>query len=150
MSPVRSKVTSGVAVLTIANPPVNALGAAVRGGLLDALTAALADPDVRAIVIAAEGKVFVAGADISEFGKPVVPPSLPDVLSAIESAPKPVVAAINGMALGGGLELALACHARIVAASAKLGLPKSSSASFPAPAARSACPASSAPPPLSP
>lgn len=124
MSPVRSEVTSGVAVLTIANPPVNALGAAVRGGLLDALTAALADPDVRAIVIAAEGKVFVAGADISEFGKPVVPPSLPDVLSAIESAPKPVVAAINGMALGGGLELALACHARIVAASAKLGLPE--------------------------
>ena len=125
MSPVRSDITeAGVAILTIANPPVNALGAAVRGGLLEQLTQALANPAVTAIVIAAEGKVFVAGADISEFGKPITPPSLPDVLTAIERSPKPVVAAINGMALGGGLELALACHARIVAPGAKLGLPE--------------------------
>lgn len=125
MSPVRSEITpAGIALVTIANPPVNALGAAVRGGVLEAVTAALTNADVRAIVIAADGKVFVAGADISEFGKPVVPPSLPDVLAAIEGAAKPVVAAINGMALGGGLELALACHARIVAPAAKLGLPE--------------------------
>ena len=125
MSPVRSDITeAGVAILTIANPPVNALGAAVRGGLLEQLTQGQANPAVTAIVIAAEGKVFVAGADISEFGKPITPPSLPDVLTAIERSPKPVVAAINGMALGGGLELALACHARIVAPSAKLGLPE--------------------------
>ncbi|OZA87518.1 MAG: 3-hydroxyacyl-CoA dehydrogenase, partial [Azorhizobium sp. 39-67-5] len=125
MSPVRSDITeAGVAILTIANPPVNALGAAVRGGLLEQLTQAQANPAVTAIVIAAEGKVFVAGADISEFGKPITPPSLPDVLTAIERSPKPVVAAINGMALGGGLELALACHARIVAPGAKLGLPE--------------------------
>ena len=125
MSPVRSDITeAGVAILTIANPPVNALGAAVRGGLLEQLTQAQANPAVTAIVIAAEGKVFVAGADISEFGKPITPPSLPDVLTAIERSPKPVVAAINGIALGGGLELALACHARIVAPGAKLGLPE--------------------------
>ncbi len=125
MSPVRSDITeAGVAILTIANPPVNALGAAVRGGLLEQLTQAQANPAVTAIVIAAEGKVFVAGADISEFGKPITPPSLPDVLTAIERSPKPVVAAINGMALGGGLELALACHARIVPPGAKLGLPE--------------------------
>ena len=125
MSPVRSDITdTGVAILTIANPPVNALGAAVRGGLLEQLTQAQANAAVTAIVIAAEGKVFVAGADISEFGKPITPPSLPDVLTAIERSPKPVVAAINGMALGGGLELALACHGRIVAPGAKLGLPE--------------------------
>ncbi|OYZ89442.1 MAG: 3-hydroxyacyl-CoA dehydrogenase [Rhizobiales bacterium 17-65-6] len=91
---------------------------------MEQLTQAQANPAVTAIVIAAEGKVFVAGADISEFGKPITPPSLPDVLTAIERSPKPVVAAINGIALGGGLELALACHARIVAPGAKLGLPE--------------------------
>lgn len=125
MDPVRTEISAaGVATLTIANPPVNALGAAVRAGLLSGLTAALANADVRAIVIAAEGKVFVAGADISEFGKPPVPPSLPDVLSAVEGSAKPVVAAINGLALGGGLELALACHARVAAPAARLGLPE--------------------------
>lgn len=125
MDPVRTEISAaGVATLTIANPPVNALGAAVRAGLLSGLTAALANADVRAIVIAAEGKVFVAGADISEFGKPPVPPSLPDVLSAVEGSAKPVVAAINGLALGGGLELALACHSRVAAPAARLGLPE--------------------------
>lgn len=125
MDPVRTEISAaGVATLTIANPPVNALGAAVRAGLVSGLTAALANADVRAIVIAAEGKVFVAGADISEFGKPPVPPSLPDVLSAVEGSAKPVVAAINGLALGGGLELALACHARVAAPAARLGLPE--------------------------
>lgn len=124
MAPVRSAILNGIAVLTIDNPPVNALGAAVRGGLAETVAAAVADSSVKAIVLAAEGKVFVAGADISEFGKPPVPPSLPEVISLIEACTKPVVAAINGMALGGGFELALACHARVVAPQAKLGLPE--------------------------
>lgn len=113
-----------VALVTIANPPVNALSAAVRAGLLEAIQTLSADPAVRAIVITGEGKTFVAGADISEFGKPTAPPALPDLLAAIEACPKPVVAAVNGVALGGGLELALACHGRVVAPAARLGLPE--------------------------
>ncbi|MFH3479364.1 3-hydroxyacyl-CoA dehydrogenase NAD-binding domain-containing protein [Xanthobacter variabilis] len=124
MAPVHSATLNGVAVLTIDNPPVNALGAAVRAALAAGVAQAVADPAVKAIVLAAQGKVFVAGADISEFGKPPAPPSLPDVVAAIEDSAKPVVAAINGMALGGGLEVALACHARVVAPAAKLGLPE--------------------------
>ncbi|UJX44255.1 3-hydroxyacyl-CoA dehydrogenase NAD-binding domain-containing protein [Xanthobacter sp. YC-JY1] len=124
MAPVRTEVSNGVAVLVIDNPPVNALGAAVRGAIAEGIAAAAADPAVKAVVLAAAGKVFVAGADISEFGKPPVPPALPDMLAAIEDCPKPVVAAVNGMALGGGLELALACHARVVAPGARLGLPE--------------------------
>ncbi|MFG1302935.1 3-hydroxyacyl-CoA dehydrogenase NAD-binding domain-containing protein [Xanthobacter autotrophicus] len=124
MTPVRIEATNGVAVLVIDNPPVNALSAAVRGAIADAIAAVAADPAIQAIALAAAGKVFVAGADISEFGKPPLPPALPEVVAAIEDSAKPVVAAINGMALGGGLELALACHARVVAPSAKLGLPE--------------------------
>lgn len=124
MNPVNFRTLDGVSIVTIANSPVNALSAPVRQGLLAAMTAAGADPSVRAIVIAAEGKAFVAGADIAEFGKPPVPPTLPQVLAAIEGSHKPVVAAINGVALGGGLELALACHARIVGPAARLGLPE--------------------------
>ncbi|WP_454915669.1 3-hydroxyacyl-CoA dehydrogenase NAD-binding domain-containing protein [Xanthobacter sediminis] len=124
MVPVRRETSNGVAVLTIVNPPVNALGAVVRAALMAGIAAARADPQVKAIVLAAEGKVFVAGADISEFGKPPVPPALPEVLAAIEDCAKPVVAAVGGMALGGGLELALACHGRVVTPAAKLGLPE--------------------------
>ncbi|MFG1391453.1 3-hydroxyacyl-CoA dehydrogenase NAD-binding domain-containing protein [Xanthobacter agilis] len=124
MAPLRSAVSNGVAVLTIVNPPVNALGAAVRAAIAAGVAAAAADGAVKAIVLAAEGRVFVAGADISEFGKPPLPPALPEVVAAIENCPKPVVAAINGMALGGGLELALACHGRVVAPVARLGLPE--------------------------
>ncbi|MEW6255782.1 MAG: 3-hydroxyacyl-CoA dehydrogenase NAD-binding domain-containing protein [Pseudomonadota bacterium] len=113
-----------VALVTIANPPVNALSAAVRAGLLEAIQTLSADPAVRAIVITGEGKTFVAGADISEFGKPAAPPALPDLLAAIEACAKPIVAAVNGVALGGGLELALACHGRVVAPGARLGLPE--------------------------
>ena len=124
MTSVRTEQRDTVAIVTIANPPVNALGAAVRAGLAEAIAAATADAGVSAIVIAAEGKVFVAGADITEFGKPPLPPALPDLLDAIEACPKPVVAAIGGTALGGGLELALAAHARVVGAAASLGLPE--------------------------
>ena len=121
---VRQEVDGDVAVLTLANPPVNALGAALRASLDEALAQVIADQAIRAIVLAAEGKVFVGGADISEFGKPQHPPSLPDVLERLDASPKPVVAAIGGAALGGGLELAMACHGRIAAPSAKIGLPE--------------------------
>lgn len=113
-----------IAVATLDNPPVNALSAALRADLNDALAQAMADPSVTALVIAAKGRAFIAGADISEFGKPPAPPILPDLLAAIENAPKPVVAAIEGVALGGGLEVALACHGRVASPAAKLGLPE--------------------------
>jgi 3-hydroxyacyl-CoA dehydrogenase len=121
---VSMSVEDGVAVIRIANPPVNALSAAVRAGVVEALAAAVADPAARAVVLAAEGRTFIAGADISEFGKPPVPPTLPEVIAALDSCPKPLVAAIGGAALGGGLEVALACHARVASPAAKLGLPE--------------------------
>lgn len=121
---VRQEVDGGVAVLTLANPPVNALGAALRAALDEALTKAIADDTVRAIVLAADGKVFVGGADISEFGKPPQSPGLPDLLERLDASPKPVVAAIGGAALGGGLELAMACHGRVAAPAARIGLPE--------------------------
>ncbi|MEH3119133.1 MAG: 3-hydroxyacyl-CoA dehydrogenase NAD-binding domain-containing protein [Methylorubrum populi] len=120
----RQAVRDGVAVLTLVSPPVNALGAPLRAALDRALIDVLADAAVRAVVLAAEGRVFVGGADISEFGKPPSPPLLTDLVVRIEAASKPVVAAIQGAALGGGLELALACHGRVVGPAAKLGLPE--------------------------
>lgn len=113
-----------IGLVTIDNPPVNALSAAVRQGLAAAIEQANADKAVAAIVIASTGKAFIAGADISEFGKPPAPPALPDLLDAIERSAKPVVAAIQGVALGGGLEVALACHGRAALPAAKLGLPE--------------------------
>nr|WP_232366916.1 3-hydroxyacyl-CoA dehydrogenase NAD-binding domain-containing protein [Alteripontixanthobacter muriae] len=106
------------------NPPVNALGQAVRKGLADGIAAALADDSIKAVVIRCEGRTFFAGADITEFGKPPVGPNLPEVCDAIEASDKPVVAAIHGTALGGGCEVALACHYRVAVPSAKLGLPE--------------------------
>ena len=124
MEKVRYAVEDGIAVVTIASPPVNALDAGIRAGLAEAVRRADADPAVRAIIIAAEGRTFIAGADISEFGKPPAPPSLPEVIDALDSVGKPIVAAIGGAALGGGLEVALGCHARIAGPAAKLGLPE--------------------------
>jgi len=113
-----------VAVVTIDNPPVNAASAAVRAGIVRAVAATEADAGVRAAVLICAGRTFVAGADIAEFGRPTVPPSLPEVVAALEAATRPWVAAIHGTALGGGLELALGCHRRIATADAKLGLPE--------------------------
>lgn len=121
---VRQERDGDIAVLVVDNPPVNALGLAVRQGLWDGIAAAEADPVVRAIVIRADGRTFPAGADISEFGKPPADPWLPQVCDRIESCTKPVVAAIHGTALGGGLEVALAAHWRIAHVSAKVGLPE--------------------------
>ncbi len=112
-----------IGVIKINNPPVNALAQVVRQGILDAVTAAQKDAS-EAIVIACEGRTFIAGADITEFGKPPKAPGLPEVLSAIENSTKPVIAAIHGTALGGGFEVSLACHYRCAIASAQVGLPE--------------------------
>ncbi len=114
----------GIAVVTVDNPPVNALRHEVRAGLAEALQQAGADSAVAAVVIACAGRTFFAGADITEFGKPPQSPSLGEVIAAIEAMPKPVVAALHGTALGGGFELALACHFRVAAAGARVGLPE--------------------------
>lgn len=121
---IRRERLGDVAVLVLANPPVNALSNALRAGLLAALQAAIAEPGVRAIVLTGEGRGFCAGADIGEFGKPRLAPRLGDLCLAIEASPKPVIAAIHGMALGGGLELALAAHYRLASPEAVLGLPE--------------------------
>ncbi|CAM8665997.1 multifunctional fatty acid oxidation complex subunit alpha [Comamonadaceae bacterium] len=111
-------------VITVNNPPVNALSAAVRLGLFDAIEQGEAQPEVGAVLIVSEGKTFIAGADIREFGKPPVPPSLPDVCNRIEACSKPVVVALQGAALGGGLEVALGAHYRLALPGAKVGLPE--------------------------
>ena len=113
-----------VLVVVSDNPPVNALGAAVRQGLVEAIATAASDAEVKAVVIVGHGKTFFAGADITEFGRPPVAPMLPDVVDAIEASAKPVVAAIHGTALGGGLEVALGAHYRVAVPSARLGLPE--------------------------
>ncbi|MDA9446408.1 MULTISPECIES: 3-hydroxyacyl-CoA dehydrogenase NAD-binding domain-containing protein [Bradyrhizobium] len=113
-----------VGIVTVDSPPVNALSAAVRGGILECIKAAIADPAIKGIVLTCAGRTFIAGADITEFGKPPKAPALNDVLSEIENSPKPVVAAIHGTALGGGLEVALACHFRVAVKEARLGLPE--------------------------
>ena len=113
-----------IALVIANNPPVNALGQAVREGLLRAFQAAEADSQVLAVVLVCEGSTFFAGADIKEFGKPPVAPSLPEVIEVIEAGSKPSVAVIHGTALGGGLEVALGCHYRIARADAKVGLPE--------------------------
>jgi 3-hydroxyacyl-CoA dehydrogenase len=113
-----------IAVLTIQNPPVNALGHAVRQGLMERMDQAEADNGVRAVLIVGDGRAFIAGADITEFGKPPMSPSLPDVVDRIEASPLLVVASMHGVSLGGGLEVALGCHYRIAGPSARIGLPE--------------------------
>ena len=121
---VRLQKRGEIALVIANNPPVNALGQAVREGLLRAFQAAEADSQVQAVVLVCEGSTFFAGADIKEFGKPPVAPSLPEVIDAIEGCNKPSVAVIHGTALGGGLEVALGCHYRIARSDAKVGLPE--------------------------
>lgn len=123
-SPIRTERHDNVLVVISNNPPVNALGQTVRAGLKDAIEQALSDDSIEAVVIRCDGQTFFAGADITEFGKPPVGPNLPETLDAMEASDKPVVAAIHGTALGGGCEVALACHYRVAVPSAKLGLPE--------------------------
>lgn len=113
-----------VLVATIDNPPVNALANSVRAGLAAALDTLEGDPSLHALVISATGRLFSAGADVTEFGTAMRPPLLGEVITRLDDTAKPVVAAIQGAALGGGLEVALACTARIASASARLGLPE--------------------------
>jgi 3-hydroxyacyl-CoA dehydrogenase len=115
-----------VAVVTFDHPPVNSLSHALRGQIVSAVTAAAADPAVRGIVLRGNDKAFSAGADVTEMGQPAqrAEPILPQVLECLESCPKPVVAAIAGVALGGGLEVALSCHGRVALDSARVGLPE--------------------------
>jgi 3-hydroxyacyl-CoA dehydrogenase len=124
LSAITTRKDGDVLVVTSSNPPVNALGAEVRRGLVEAIEQADSDALVKAVVIIGAGRTFFAGADITEFGRPMQEPALPEVVDRIEASGKPVVAAIHGTALGGGLEVALACHYRVAVPSAKLGLPE--------------------------
>lgn len=121
---VSSSLQHDVCVITVDNPPVNALSQAVRAGLLAAVTAAEANPAVTVIVLTCAGRTFIAGADIREFGKPPQAPDLPEVIAAFESATKPTVAAMFGSALGGGLEVALGCHIRVANTETVCGFPE--------------------------
>src|SRR5699024_10983008 len=117
-------VNGDVAVIRINFPPVNALGHAVREGLQQGVAKGMADDAVKAVMIIAEGRTFPAGADIREFGKPLQEPGLPEVIDGFDDGTKPIVAAIHGTALGGGLEVALGCDYRVAVASARVGLPE--------------------------
>ncbi len=121
---VRYEIEGEVAVITIASPPVNALSQAVRAGIKSGVEQAAADPAVRGIALVCDGRTFIAGADISEFGKTPLEPGLRAVNEVQENCPKPLVAGIHGTALGGGLETALACHYRVAVPSARVGLPE--------------------------
>ncbi|WP_242096922.1 3-hydroxyacyl-CoA dehydrogenase NAD-binding domain-containing protein [Sphingomonas sp. CROZ-RG-20F-R02-07] len=123
-SPIRTERHGDVLVIVSNNPPVNALGAAVRQGLEAAIKQGVNDDSVAAMVIRCDGRTFFAGADITEFGKPPVEPGLPMVVDMIEASSKPVVAAIHGTALGGGCEVTLGCHYRVAVPSAKIGTPE--------------------------
>jgi len=118
------QVRDRVAMLKIDSPPVNALGQAVREAIYNGLVASLENPEVEAIVLYCGGRMFFAGADITELGKPLRPPLLGNIIELMESASKPIIAAIHGSALGGGFELSLACHFRAAVPSAKVGLPE--------------------------
>ena len=122
-SAVSYKLDGDIGVVSVNNPPVNALSHSVRLGIQDACRRAQDDAS-KAIVIVCEGRTFIAGADIKEFGKPPQEPYLPDLLDELEASNKLVVAAIHGTALGGGFELCLASHYRCAVASAKVGFPE--------------------------
>jgi len=122
--PVTYRREGRVGIIGIDSPPVNALGHGVRVGILSALDAAEADSEAQAIVLVCAGRTFIAGADISEFDKPPQAPFHDEVINRLENAAKPVIAAIHGTALGGGLETALGCHYRVAVADARFGLPE--------------------------
>ncbi|MFT6896191.1 MAG: 3-hydroxyacyl-CoA dehydrogenase [Paraglaciecola sp.] len=123
MSVVSYQLDGDIGVIRLNNPPVNALSHALRTGIQDALAQAHNDASL-AVVLICEGRTFIAGADISEFGKPAMLPSLPELLNVVEASQKPIIAAIHGTALGGGLETALACHYRCALSTAQVGLPE--------------------------
>lgn len=123
-SPVAYRRHDDIGVITIDNPPVNALGQPVRQGLVDAVVEGNEDPQARILVLVAQGRTFIAGADIREFGKPPQEPILPQVIACLEASAKSIVVALHGTALGGGLEVALGCQLRVALPGTKLGLPE--------------------------
>jgi 3-hydroxyacyl-CoA dehydrogenase len=126
MSGADYRTQGAVAVIRLENPPVNGLAHAVRAGILAGLDKANADPAIKAVVLAGAGRAFSAGADINELGTPrsYMEPNLPTVIREIERSEKPVIAAVHGLAMGGGLELALGCHYRVTAPGAQISLPE--------------------------
>ena len=114
-----------VGIIWIDNPPVNAISVGVRKAIIDGVAQLATDPEMKVGVLACEGRTFMAGADITEFGKPPLSPALHDVVNAVEGSAKPIIAAIHGTAFGGGLESALACHYRVAVATAQGGLTRS-------------------------
>jgi 3-hydroxyacyl-CoA dehydrogenase len=123
-NPTTLETDGDVAIIVIDNPPINAGSLAVRRGVIEAIEKVAARPEIKAAVLIGAGKTFIAGSDLREFGAPIERPSLPEVIATIEACDKPVVAAIHGAALGGGLELALGCDARIATRDATVGLPE--------------------------
>lgn len=123
-TPVTYQRQDDIGVIVIDNPPVNALGQAVRQGLVEAIAQGNEDPETRVLVLVASGKTFIAGADIREFGKPPQAPILPEVIAIFEASGKPIVAVLHGTALGGGLEVALGCQLRVALPGTKVGLPE--------------------------
>lgn len=123
-NPVTIQTEDDVAVVVIDNPPINAGSHAVRRGVVDAIEELAARPAIKAAVLIGAGKTFIAGSDLREFGAPIEPPSLPEVITTIENCSRPIVAAIHGAALGGGFELALGCDARVATRDAAVGLPE--------------------------
>ena len=123
MNPVSYEIVDDIGVITVNNPPVNAISHAVRQGLQDSIRAAQSDAS-KAVLLICAGRTFIAGADITEFGKPHAEPSLPDLINEFEASDKLTVAALHGTALGGGFELALGCHYRVALDSGKVGLPE--------------------------
>lgn len=124
MSVISTEIRENIAIITIDNPPVNALSHGVRSGLCGALKEVSHKEDVQATIIICAGRTFCAGADISEFGKSPIDPTLPDLMDVMDQMEKPLIAAIHGTALGGGFEVALCCHYRIMDVNAKVGLPE--------------------------
>lgn len=124
MQIIQQHMDGDIAVLTVDNPPVNAISAQMRQELWQAVGRLDADPAVRAVLLTCAGRTFIAGADVREFGQPPVEPHLPDLVDRIERAEKPWIAAIHGTALGGGLEIAMGCRFRVALPDAKLGLPE--------------------------
>ena len=122
-----------VAVITMDNPPVNGLGYDTRRGIVDGVSRALSDDSVKAIVLTGAGKAFSGGADIREFGSPkaISEPGLPSIIRSFEQSPKPVVAAIHSVVMGGGLEVALGCHYRVAAPGTQVGFPEVKIGIFP-------------------
>ncbi|MDP2698289.1 3-hydroxyacyl-CoA dehydrogenase NAD-binding domain-containing protein [Thalassospira sp.] len=124
MSPVSTLIENDIAIITIDHPPINATNYAVRRGIWDAIDQIERDDALRATILICAGSTFIAGADVTEFGKPPMDPILPDLIVKLEQSTKPLIAAIHGNALGAGLEVALGCHYRIATVTAKLGLPE--------------------------